>query len=217
MSVAQLKSFTLMNTTKNQVYFSAMEKVVVRKDGENRPSSPGEKVKKAGKEWEATAGKKRKKPLFDAGEEFSSEEEEEEEERKTHVRGPGEEEDFFSPVKQPTSTKGKGRAGGGKRSRGGAGIEETMAVGETSGSGAGSSSSKEKKEVKWDRGLVWIRARKNQPLELELEGEAHQEQQAGSTRGRKPKKGCMKSLDRPVSSICSFPLCFTASLSRRRN
>lgn len=200
MSVAQLKSFTLMNTTKNQVYFSAMEKVVIRKDGENRPSSPGEKVKKAGKEWEATAGKKRKKPLFDAGEELSSEEEEEEE-RKTHVRGPGEEEDFFSPAKQSMSSNGKGRGGGGKRSRGGAGIEETMAAGEASGSGGAGSSSKSKKEVKWDKGLVWIRARKNQPLELEVErgGEHLHEEQAGSTRGRKPKKGCMKSLDRPVS------------------
>ena len=184
MSVVQLKSFTLANTKKNQVYFSALEKVVVRRDGETRPVSPGEKVKKAGKEWEekAAAGGKKRKPLFDAsdsGDEGSSDEEVVVE-RKTHVRGPGEEEDFFSPVKSSSASKG-GRS---KKSRGGAGEE------------SGAASASQKKGVKWDKGLVWIRSRKHESLELEGEGDGG----VGMTRGRKAKKGCLRSLKVPVSS-----------------
>lgn len=196
MSVAQLKSFTLMNTTRNQVYFNAMEKVVVRKDGENRPSSPGEKVKKAGSDWADSAGKKRKKPLFDeaspSDDDDDDDNDEAAEKRATHVRGPGEDEDFFSPVKQPIGAGGKGRSG--KRSRGGAGDANEPSEGGSS----------KKKGVKWDKGLVWIRARKNEPLELHEDGEAAERHEVGSTRGRKPKKGCLKRADRPVSPSPPF-------------
>lgn len=124
LSAAQLKSLTLMNTTKNQVYFCALEKVVVRKTGEMRPTSPDASLRKSGSSWAASQAQAKR--------ERDDEDDEEETTRpEKHIRGPGETEDFESPVKNGSG----GRAG--RKSKEAKGGEE-------------------KKTVKWDKGLVWI-------------------------------------------------------------
>jgi hypothetical protein len=183
------------NTTKNQVYFSAIEKVVVRREGLTRPVSPGPKVRKVGeakegeKKLAAQGGRRRGRALFDepgaSGDEADEAEEEEREverlrwereEREGHVLGPGEEEEYFSPVKQSNSSNG------GSARKKGKGREEAAGQGERDKRGKGF----EGKAVKWDKGLVWIRPRKK-----DEEAAAAREAEADEAMEQNRVKGCI--------------------------
>jgi hypothetical protein len=154
MSDAKLQSLTLLNTRNNQAYFSPLEKVVVRKEGQNRPESPGPKVRKAGSGplTKATLGKGR--ALFDApgeeGDQWSDEERPPTPKR--HVRGPGDLEDYESPMRTaPANSVLRGKAKVGAASPFDARSQQQQAAARYS--------------VRWNRGLVLIRPRNSLALE----------------------------------------------------
>lgn len=149
-SDAKLQSITQLNTRNNQAYFSPMEKVVVRKEGENRPESPGPKVKKVLPK--ASLGKGR--ALFDPppaeGDDSADDSEADRPTPKKHMRGPGDLEDYESPMKLPRSALKGSRAA--KLVKGPSGLPDGAAL-------AASRAPDDKYSVRWNKGLVLIRSR----------------------------------------------------------
>lgn len=136
-SDAKLQSMTLLNTRNNQAYFSPMEKIVVRKEGQTRPESPGPKVTKTLPL--SSLGKGR--ALFDPPPVEGEAESDEEipPTPKKHVRGPGDVEDYESPMKSSLA-KGKGK---------------TVRSFAHTADGEGAS----QYSVRWNKGLVLIKKR----------------------------------------------------------
>lgn len=143
MSDVKLQSMTLLNTRNNQAYFSPLERVVVRKEGQNRPESPGPKVRKAGSGLLPKATLSKGRALFDAptGEDEDGwSDEERPPTPKRHVRGPGDVEDYESPMRGPSRSVLKGKA------------KASLPDQQQQATAAGYS-------VRWNRGLVLIRPR----------------------------------------------------------
>lgn len=136
-SDVKLQSMTLLNTRNNQAYFSPMEKIVVRKEGQTRPESPGPKVTKTLPKSSLGKGRALFDPLPEEGEAESDEEIPPT--PKKHVRGPGDVEDYESPMKSLLA-KGKG-----KTVRGFAHTADSEGTSQYS--------------VRWNKGLVLIKKR----------------------------------------------------------
>ncbi|KAK4689217.1 hypothetical protein P7C73_g872, partial [Tremellales sp. Uapishka_1] len=96
MSEKELKTTTELNTVRNQVYFCAIERQIIKRNGE-RPPSPNSKLTSSFIERAISRGDRAKRR---AGEEDTASEldvkPKEKEVRITHVRGAGDEEEYVS-------------------------------------------------------------------------------------------------------------------------
>jgi len=134
LSEKELKSTTHHNTMRNQVYLCAIDRQIVRKTGP-RPPSPTSKIRTTADrdEAEKNAGREARAKRRSRGSDGDTESDSEDDvhssvvERLTHVRGPGDEDDYTTPArpakKAKTAHEHEGPA----------------------------------KSVKWDKGLVVIR------------------------------------------------------------
>jgi hypothetical protein len=104
LSEKELKTKTQLNTTRNQVYFCAINRIVVRRDGE-RPPSPSSKIRTIAdreQDEKKTGRLERAKRRRRASGEGSSSDEEDDApalSRLTHRRGPGDVEDYVTPAR----------------------------------------------------------------------------------------------------------------------
>lgn len=147
MSEKELANKTEAHTKRNEVYFCAINRIVVRKEGE-RPPSPTSKIRTVAERAEADkkGGRlERAKRRRRSSEGLTSDEEEivPRQQRDRHVRGPGETEDFLTPARPVKRTKLLSTADVKPRSR----DYPVDASGESTAS----------KNVTWDKGLIVIR------------------------------------------------------------
>ncbi len=140
MSEKELKATTHHNTIRNQVYLCAIDRQIVRKTGP-RPPSPTSKIRTTADRVEAEmkAGREARAKRRSRGSDVDTDVESEEDvyvsvvERSSHVRRPGDEEDYETPARPAKKAK----------------MSHTQSQGVA-------------KSVKWDKGLVVIRHREGE-------------------------------------------------------